>query len=207
MQTPSNRQAVYGHMVGAMLTVVATLAAVAWGERVAAAASPVPSVAAHTVATVGVMPHTSLVDGQTVRVSARGFDEGGKVWLSECATAADVNPNGCGQQLAGQPFLIVDDRGDAVGTFVVSAIAPTRPYNTADLQPCVACVLVAVEGVVAEHAPLPTASTSLTFASLPMTGFSATSTFTAGVIALIAGMLLILRIDKTRRVGRFLTFL
>jgi Neocarzinostatin family len=206
MQTRSNRRALYRHVVGAVLTLVANLSAVGWGERVATAASPAPSIAAQTDVAIEVTPYAGLFDGQTVRVSARGFDEGGKVWLSECATAADVNPNGCGQQLAGQPFLIVDDRGDAVGTFVVSAIAPTRPYNTADLQPCVACVLVAVEGVVAEHAPLPMASTSLTFASLPMTGFSATDTFTAGVVALIAGVLVLLGITKTRRVGRFLTF-
>jgi hypothetical protein len=184
-----------------MLTIVASLASVAWGERVARAAPPAAftTVVAPSDATVGVTPHTSLVDGQTVRVSARGFDADGKVWLSECATAEDVNPNGCGQQLAGQPFLIVDDQGDAVGTFVVSAIAPAHPYNTSDLEPCMACVLVAVEGVVAEQAPLPMASTSLTFASLPMTGFSATSTFTAGVVALIAGVLLLLGIEKTRR--------
>jgi LPXTG-motif cell wall-anchored protein len=70
----------------------------------------------------------------------------------------------------------------------------------------VACVLVAVEGVRAEHAPLPMASTSLTFGSLPMTGFSAASNFTAGLVALMAGVLLVLGIGRTRRIGHFLTF-
>src|ERR1700692_320795 len=62
------------------------------------------SAAAATAATIEVTPHVGLLDGETVEVSVRGFIPGGKVWLSECATAADVNAYGCGEQLAAQPF-------------------------------------------------------------------------------------------------------
>lgn len=152
-------------------------------------------------ATVDVVPHVGLVDGQTVHVTVHRFDPGGKVWLSECATVADVNPEGCGQQLAGQPFLLTSDSGDASGTFVVSARASARPYSTTRLLPCSACVLVAVEGVVAGHPSLPVASTPLSFARLPMTGFPLAAACVAGGAAVVVGLLLV----RTRRRG-FFTF-
>ncbi len=156
---------------------------------------------AATGATVEVTPHAALVDGQTVRVSVRGFEPGGKVWLSECATAADVNADSCGEQLAAQPFLIANDRGDANGTFVVTATASPRPYSVARLQPCTACVLVAVEGVFAGHAPLPVASTGISFEPLPMTGFPLAIACVTGCAALIIGLLLV-RFRRSERAGQ-----
>jgi hypothetical protein len=149
-----------------------------------------PSATAATRATIEVTPHASLVDGQIVRVTVSGFEPGGKVWLSECATAADINAYGCGEQLAAQPFLLTSDSGDATGTFVVTATASARPYSTTRLLPCTACVLVAVEGVFAGHAPLPVASTDISFASLPMTGFPLAIACAAGSIAVVVGLAL-----------------
>lgn len=174
-------------------------------EALAATPSAAASTAA-TTAAIQVLPRSGLLDGQSVQVRVSGFDPGSKVWLSECATAADVNPYGCGEQLPAQPFLLPDDRGAAVGTFIVRATAYAHPYDTSVLHACTACVLMAVEGVVAGHAPLPTAATPLAFATLPMTGSPTTTTFVAGVLALTTGLLLVLGTSERHRFGRFLTF-
>ena len=62
-------------------------------------ATPVPSdqpIPALTVdhPTLTVSPASHLTDGQTVEVRVTGFGVGGKVWISECASAADPLPSG-----------------------------------------------------------------------------------------------------------------
>ena len=118
---------------------------------------------ASPAATITVTPATDLIDGQTVQVTVAGLHPEDKVWLSECATAADVSPFGCGTGLPEMPFLITDDTGHASGSFIVTADIPTAAENGAT-QPCVSCVLAAVSGDAAGSPPAPTASTPLTFA-------------------------------------------
>jgi Neocarzinostatin family len=50
--------------------------------------------------TVTFYPSTGLIDGQEVTVHVTGFGVGGKVRLSECATAAAATALGCGAQPA-----------------------------------------------------------------------------------------------------------
>jgi len=118
---------------------------------------------APSAATITVTPATGLMDGQTVQVTVAGLHPEDKVWLSECATAADVNPFGCGTGLPEMPFLITDDTGHASGSFTVTADIPTAAEDGA-IQPCVTCVLAAVSGDAAGSPPAPTASTPLMFA-------------------------------------------
>ena len=98
---------------------------------------------------VTVSPSTNLTNGQQVEVRVTGFGIGGKVWLSECADAADVNDLGCGHQLPQQTFLVTADTGSGSATFQVMSSAAPKPYDDAetDLAPCVDnCVLVATLG-------------------------------------------------------------
>jgi len=110
-----------------------------------------------------VTPATDLIDGQTVQVTVAGLHPEDKVWLSECATAADVNPFGCGTGLPEMPFLITDATGHASGAFTVTADIPTAAED-GTTQPCSTCVLAAVSGDAAGSPPAPTASAPLTFA-------------------------------------------
>lgn len=100
-------------------------------------------------AAITVEPAAALVSGRTVIVWVRGFPHGAKVWLSECASAAKVNPLGCGQQLAAQPFLATNRAGAASGKFTVSAYASARPYFGPLVKCAPTCVLVATSGGVA----------------------------------------------------------
>jgi hypothetical protein len=111
-------------------------------------------------ATIVVTPATGLRDGQSVHVAVAGFGDGEKVWLSQCPTASAVNPFGCGTGLPEMPFLVTDDKGDAVGSFTVAANSRATP--DAPAQPCVPCVLAAVSGQGAGDPPSPTASAPLT---------------------------------------------
>lgn len=100
-----------------------------------------------TAPTIHVTPSTSLRDGEQVLVQVRGADSGGKFFVSECASAADANVNGCGDQLAAQPFGVTDSSGAGSITFRVRARAATKPYNTAAFQTCTdQCVLMATGG-------------------------------------------------------------
>jgi hypothetical protein len=97
---------------------------------------------------VTVVTATGLHDGEQVQVSLTGFDGYGKVSLSECAMASDANKAGCGQQLAAQPFLGIDQNGSDSGPFTVSETAPGKPYDLSQLVPCTTrCVLVATGGI------------------------------------------------------------
>ena len=91
-------------------------------------------------------PSENLVDGQQVQVQMRGFGAETKVRLSECASLAAANPDGCGEQLAAQPVVITDDRGSALTTFAVRASAPPAPLAPASGSCASQCVLVATSG-------------------------------------------------------------
>ena len=108
------------------------------------------------VPTVTISPAINLHDRETVVVSVRGFDIGGKIFLSECATAADANMGGCGEQLAAQPFGLTGVTGSGRYTFTVSNRAGARPYDSADMAACHhSCVLVATGGLGSTFASAP----------------------------------------------------
>lgn len=109
---------------------------------------------------LSVNPSRHLTDGETVQVSVTGFAGGGKFWISECASAADANAAGCGQQLAAQPFGVTDTSGTGSRGFTVTSTAPTSPYDTSSTRPCTdECVIVATMGV-----SYPFADAPITFA-------------------------------------------
>jgi neocarzinostatin family protein len=115
-----------------------------------------------------IAPARGLSAGERVRVSVRGFPPGAKVFLSECARAANVSPLGCGQQLAAQPFLIAGGRGAASGSFTVQPAAATGPLHP-HWAKCTAgpgCVLVATIGFPA-GVPKIVATAPLRFAPPP----------------------------------------
>ena len=105
------------------------------------------STARFTHPSVAVTPSSALTAGQQVQVHVSGFDIGGKVFLSECSSAAAANADGCGEQLAAQPFILTDESRSGSGTFTVESTAAGKPYNTADAIPCTTnCVLLATGG-------------------------------------------------------------
>ncbi len=116
-----------------------------------AAASSAPGSLAPTLTAnqprVAVTPSSGLRDGQAVHVRVSGFGVGGKVWISECASARDASDLGCGAQLAAQPFLVTDKSRAGQMIFMVSPQAPTRPLNATPTVTCTdACVIVATLG-------------------------------------------------------------
>jgi len=109
-----------------------------------------------TTPTVSVSPSTNLHDGERVTVSVNGFGIGAKFWISECFSKADVTAQGCGQQLAAQPFGMSGMQGSGSYEFTVSTRAATAPYDPASVVSCLNhCVLMAT-------------SASPTFASAPL---------------------------------------
>ena len=102
------------------------------------------------------MPSTNLVDGEKIKVTVTGFEKGGKLFVSEGATAADASSAGCGEQLAAQPFIITDDSGDGTETFSVSPVSGTKPYNTTCTQTRTdQCVLLVTAGIKYGYANAP----------------------------------------------------
>lgn len=97
---------------------------------------------------VTVTPSRNLRNGQKVTVSVTGFDSGGKFFLSECASASDVNSAGCGPGLAGQPFGVINNtKGVGSYPFAVSAAAAAKPEGKATVQCTNQCVIVATVGI------------------------------------------------------------
>ncbi len=97
--------------------------------------------------TVTVSPATGLLDGETVEVRVTGFGVGGKIWISECASAADATDLGCGAQLAAQPFLVTDNARAGRIAFIVRASAPAQPLAATPIAVCHdECVIVATVG-------------------------------------------------------------
>lgn len=100
--------------------------------------------------TLTVSPSTHLTDGQTVEVRVTGFGVGGKVWLSECISAAAASDLGCRAALADQPFLVTDINRAGSARFVVRDSAFDRavfPYPPRVPSRCLdQCVLVVTLG-------------------------------------------------------------
>jgi len=108
--------------------------------------SPVPALQVHNP-TVLAVPSQGLGDGQTVTVRVTGFGPGSKVRLSECGSQDDANINGCGDQVATQPFLVTGDDETGATRITLTATAYTKPYNTSSRVRCTStCVLVASNG-------------------------------------------------------------
>lgn len=110
-----------------------------------ASPSPVPALSVLDPRVL-VTPATNLHDGETVTVQLTGFGVGGKVFLSECATAAAASDLGCGAELAAQPFVVTDDTRAGSTSLVVKS----RAASGALASPVVACadhcVIVATVG-------------------------------------------------------------
>ncbi|MDQ6794664.1 MAG: neocarzinostatin apoprotein domain-containing protein [Chloroflexota bacterium] len=104
------------------LSVIATVTAAATSPTPSVTDAPVPALTVDRP-TVIVSPSVHLKDGQVVEVRVTGFGVGGKVWLSECASAAAATDLGCGVDLAAQPFLVTDDNRAEAGSLVVRARA------------------------------------------------------------------------------------
>lgn len=106
----------------------------------------VPALQTHNP-TVAVTPAAGLFDDQQVLVTVTGFGIGGKVSLSECATASDANSLGCGHGLPVQTSLSTDNNGGGSAAFQLQSSASAQPSNLNDIQPCTNnCVLVATVG-------------------------------------------------------------
>jgi hypothetical protein len=92
-----------------------------------------------------VVPMTNLHNGEVVVVSVSGFPPG-KAFLSECASATDVNVIGCGAQLAAQPFVEIEG-GGGTERFTVNDHAASAPLTSQPGAVCTTqCVLVATSG-------------------------------------------------------------
>ena len=97
--------------------------------------------------TVRVVPDSSVAGGQSVAVTVTGFGLGDRVWLSECASAADANALGCGQQLLSHSFIVRGDGRAGPGSIAVIDPAPFAPGPDATrLRPCSGCVVMATIG-------------------------------------------------------------
>ncbi len=92
-----------------------------------------------------VTPNVSLHNGEVVQVIVSGFPAG-KAYLSECASGEDVSGEGCGPQLAAQPFLVIE-YGAGTGSFTVADQAASAPLSPPSAACTNQCVLVATSGV------------------------------------------------------------
>jgi hypothetical protein len=93
---------------------------------------------------ITVQPSTGLRNDERVTVSVSGFGIGAKFWVSECASTSDVTAQGCGLQLAAQPFGLTGMQGSGSYEFTVSTRAATNPYQPASVVSCLNhCVLMA----------------------------------------------------------------
>ena len=96
---------------------------------------------------VRVTPSSDLHNGEKVRVYVTGLGLGAKFWISECANRYDANGDGCGEQLAAQPFGLSNMYGAGSYTFVVRDSASNAPYYAGAFHECSSqCVLVAAGG-------------------------------------------------------------
>ena len=96
---------------------------------------------------VSVTPSGQLVEGRLVVVRVTGFGVGGKVWVSECATASSANDLGCGAQLAAQTLIATNGNRAGYAAFTIHAQAQAGPFNTGPIEACSdQCVIVATLG-------------------------------------------------------------
>jgi hypothetical protein len=94
---------------------------------------------------LNVPPDATLHNGEVVHVSVSGFPAG-KAFLSECASAGDVGAEGCGVQLAAQPFVEIEN-GAGTGSVAVVNQAASAPLSPQPSASCAnQCVLVATSG-------------------------------------------------------------
>jgi len=122
----------------------ATPSPLAVGTANTSTGSVTPKALIQTVLTVHVTPSINLHGGEQVLVQLRGAASGERFRVSECASAADANIAGCGDQLASQPFIDTDPSGAGSMTVHVQARAATKPYNTTTFQLCTdQCVIMA----------------------------------------------------------------
>lgn len=113
---------------------------------------------------VTVTPDHNLFDGERVTVNVTGYGVGGKVFLSECASAADVSGLGCPRQLAEQPFTFTGNDRSWSGPFVIHAHASTKTPNLTAARCTSTCVLVATAGIFAGYPDNNYAYTPISFA-------------------------------------------
>ena len=107
--------------------------------------APIPALTVHDP-TLAVTPSRGLVDGGTVVIAVTGFGEGGKVLLSECASAAVATSTGCGPEMAEELFLVTDEAEAGSSSFTVTADA-FAGLPTTRREPCTdQCVIVATLG-------------------------------------------------------------
>jgi hypothetical protein len=156
-------------------------------------AVPVAPAVTATRPSVTVTPATGLFDGQSVEVRVSGFGVGGKVWLSECASAQDASPLGCGAQLAAQPFLVTDDSRAGAAGFTVSLHAATQQELPSPSVICTdQCVIVATLGEGFAYAIAPIRfSPSVVLPVLPCTARQLTTSVvdTGGAAGTVGGWL------------------
>jgi hypothetical protein len=161
------------------------------------------ALAPHPKPTVLVTPSNGLRDGERVTVRLSGFPSGEKVFLSECARRREANSVGCGEELAAQTFGFTGVEGRAAMSFTVmahAAIGPITRNGKPHRQLCGACVLVATDGVNADHPHLNrfgVAALSFRPAALPFTGLPIETLALLGAAAL--GMGLVVSATANRR--------
>jgi hypothetical protein len=149
-----------------VISIVFVATACGGGRSVPVATQPKTSTTSKaailTAEKVTIYPRTALQDGQQVTIRVQGFKTGVpeiKFFISECQSPLQVNPLGCGSQLAAQPFGLTNTNGDGSGSvlFTVQSSAATKPLSSA-LVPCTGtCVIVATTGESGNYAFAPIA--------------------------------------------------
>lgn len=137
-------------LIGALLTGAVGLASCSSGPSSTAPSATSTSTSSSTGLDLEVTPNVSLHNGEVVEVIVSGFPPG-KVFLSECASAEDVSGEGCGPQLAAQPFLVIE-YGAGTASFSVADQAASAPLSPPSAACTNHCVLVATSGVPASGA-------------------------------------------------------
>lgn len=103
---------------------------------------------------IRVTPSTNLRNGDRLLVQVRGASPGERFRVSECASAAATNINGCGDQPALEPFIDTDPSGAGSITFYVKARAATKLNNTTAFLPCTDRCVIMAEGAYGETSTL-----------------------------------------------------
>jgi hypothetical protein len=148
----------FGHpLPRAVSLVVVALALAGCGASSSTSSTTSISAATSTSAATGsglvlhVAPNANLHNGEVVHVSVSGFPAR-KAFLSECASVDDVGAEGCGVQLAAQPFVEIEN-GAGTGIFTVANQAASAPLSSQPSASCTnQCVLVATSGTPASDA-------------------------------------------------------
>ena len=133
-------------LIGMLLAGALELGACSSGPRSSSSSTTSTSPTTPSGLAVHVSPNVNLHNSEVVHVSVSGFPPG-KAFLSECASVADVSAEGCGAQLAAQPFVVIEN-GAGTATFTIANQAVSAPLTTEPSVLCTdQCVLVATSGV------------------------------------------------------------